>query len=178
MKQKNTQHRNEGAIVREDIDMLSNTALTFTLLALWPGKTFIPKQLICVMKHVYSFIMYKSYPYLAYIEYCQRILLTWHYIALHPEWQPGTPAFWLHDKTGFSLSAGWYKSMEEKRVTEPLYLHKYKVLAEAILEMNEGPSPEALDYWVHWFMTHKATKELTLFLSMLAIPESKMQVYE
>lgn len=147
-----------------DLKSMIEAATGCCLLALWPGGITEEKEVSLLKQGFRAFLVQQPDQYGRFVELVQRILLTKEYYRLYGRTnKPCLPSLWLADASGFLLSASWYKALEKKRKTIPLYKLEWKALAEALLEITEQGSLGLLRYWNNWFLKHNAVTEMLLF---------------
>jgi hypothetical protein len=147
-----------------DLKSMIEAATGCCLLVLWPGRITEKKEVNLLKQGFRAFLLQQPDQYGRFVELVQRILLTKEYYRLYGLANTAQLASqWLDDGNGFLLSATWFKALEKKRNTIPLYKLEWKALAEALLEITEEGSLELLRYWNNWFRKHNAVAEMLLF---------------
>ena len=124
---------------------------------------FRPNDRIKMQRAIKNFIAAKCDYYLGYLEFCERLLLldgggtSYRGYSLS-EWEN-----WFDHGNYFDSTKNDYERLQQKRKTDPELKKNWKALAEAILEMQETPSPYILLYWENWFVERNAMDEFELF---------------
>ena len=83
-----------------------------------------------------SFILAPGDPYRYYAAFCQRILLTRHYIDTHPGFSfDFTIISWLDpaNARGFNGTKAWFDNLLDKRKKSPMHRIELKAFPEAML---------------------------------------------
>lgn len=151
--------------IKDNVDGMADTAWILAMISLWPTSTYSAIEIFETKKCIRRFLVSVIDPYIAYKEFCQRILLTRKYQLDNPAQAISEiPTIWFHsNKNGFLLSSVWFNSLQQIRSKLPLHKLEMKALAEAILEMAEENSPNNFHYWITWFKERNAPDELMLF---------------
>jgi len=110
-----------------------------------------------------NFIAARSDYYLGYLEFCERILLLNEDLTQYGEYDLTDWQTWFDQGNYFDSTKKDYELLLKKRAADPELKKNWKALAEAILEMQETPSPYILLYWENWFKERNAVPEFELF---------------
>lgn len=147
-------HYKSAFASHEDPKTLADAALDLTNAAIHGFSFLLSKETKAFHRLVKNFIFSRSDHYLGYLEYCERILL----LAEDPLKYGEPPLF-----NRFNNTKADHDCLLRIRKHDPEYKKNWKGLAEAILEMQETPSPYIMVYWENWFRERNAAVELTLF---------------
>jgi hypothetical protein len=157
-------NNNYVTVPSPDLTSMIEAATGCCLLVLWPGRITEKKEVNLLKQSFRAFLLQQPDQYGRFVELVQRIILTKEYHRLFGLTNTAQPlSQWLDDGNGFLLSATWFRALETKRKTIPLYKLEWKALAEALLEITEEGSLELLRYWNNWFLKHNAVTEMLLF---------------
>jgi hypothetical protein len=97
--------------------------------------------------------------------------MTRRYIIQNPGYKfDFTVISWLdpENKFGFSGTAAWFATLQDKRKPDPVHLLELKAFPEALLELAEDPSADNFNYWNGWFSERKAWDQ-ALILQLTAV---------
>jgi hypothetical protein len=123
MKRQNTAPENQVIPVRENVNLLVNTAWQLTLNSLWPHMEEAVDDEQFVKKFIRTKIAHGQDPYKNYLEYCQRILLCWKIINQEYAFgQMEMPHNWFDPKNeeGFKITNIFYKLLQKERKRTPM----------------------------------------------------------
>ena len=101
--------------------------------------------------------------YLGYLEFCERILLLSQGFTQYKGHDLFAWETWFDRGNYFDSTKRDYQLLLKKRTKDPELKKSWKALAEAVLEMQETPSPYILLYWENWFTERNAMEEFELF---------------
>jgi hypothetical protein len=169
--QPGTKDRAPGtAFHNKQLTTLVTAAWNISYTALWNAEEFSVVEIRNAKRFISNFIMSYADPYLGYVVFVQRVLLTREYLNNHPEkWVP-IPSVWFHveNVNGFAGTEKWYHNMEQVRLALPLYRNHYKALAEAIVEILNAPTATNFHYWRSWFLERGKNVTINLYLATVA----------
>jgi len=137
--------------------------------ALYQCSFFSPPDTATGQKALLQWLLQQPDAATAYSELVQRTLLCRSkQQAIRIQW--ASPAEWLvaEHHFGFAASAKNYQRLQRKRLQQPLYGASARSFAEAMLAMQELPTPLNFHYWRSWFAQREQHKALNLFLGCLA----------
>jgi hypothetical protein len=138
--------------------------------ALWNEYLFALNERSKAEGFIGQYISQSKDPYKAYINFCERVLLTRQYIRNGNSRYVPFPSTWLDPQQayGFAGTASWHDRLGQQRKACPLFRMEWKALAEGILEMVEEGTGKFYRYWCTYFLEHKAIEELLLFREVVA----------
>lgn len=170
MIQELSKHEKEAFQTTTNIQHLTDTAWQLSSTSLWNHAEFSDTEKEAARKAIRQYIQASEDPYLAYLVYCQRVLLARQYILSNNMRLMVLPSRWLHpdNQQGFAGTLTWYQRLQEIRNALPLHKIELRALAEAVLEMKEEPTKANFRYWRSYFIEKKAPGLLHLFLATLA----------
>ena len=115
-------------------------------------------------------------PYLAYLEFCQRIMLADEYINRYRGGMLITHAvIWFRPcfPLGYFKTKWMYDDLMSIRKKKPIWKKEWKDLAEAALDLVEGPFRENFEYWTNWFNERLAQYEINMLNRIISGRELK-----
>ena len=114
-------------------------------------------------KEIKNFIFDRSDYYLGYLEYFERTLLLFEDHGKYGSSGLRNDIYsWFMAGSYFNNTQEDHELLLQKRESDPEYKKNWKGLAEAVLEMQETPSPYILAYWENWLKERDASEELVL----------------
>ena len=154
----------------QQVKQLSGIAWQIAYTALWNGESFSAIEKEKALDLIIDFIKQQDNPRKAYSEFVQRVLLARHYINTHPGSYAPIPTQWLHptQKNGFSGTLRWYTSLENMRLSLPLYKMTLRAFGEAVRETLFSGTARDFHYWRSYFGEQGNQALLNLFLSTIA----------
>ena len=149
-----------------NIPLMVNMAWQLATSCLWPHTAISHRHTAMAKQHIRRLLLYAADPYMAYLEFGERILLTRQGGSGHKTHaMSASPGSWLHpgNKKGYAASVALFRDMPACRKTIAGYRPEFKALPEALLEMAEAPFKNNFNYWAAWFNERQAYGECILF---------------
>ena len=157
----NDAHRSESLIT---------TAWTFACSTLWSDLVFSEKEKAKAKRLISLYFLKCSNSKIAYLSFCQRVLLAHQYVRNASGRFIPLPSVWLHPENpkGFCGTRPWFEKITEVRRSLPNYKMEWEALAEAVLDVRQQPSLHRFQYWKNYFIEKRTPLLLTLFLNIIA----------
>ena len=154
----------------QQLQHLSSLAWQIAYTALWNGEQFSAVEQERAQDLINNFIRQHTNPRKAYAEFAQRVLLARQYILTHPGTYAPIPSQWLSpdNKNGFSGTHRWYASLENMRLSLPLYKMGLRAFPEAVYETLISGSARDFHFWRSYFSGHGYQALMNLYLSVVA----------
>ncbi len=144
--------------------LLYQAAWQFAVTCLWPARQFSEIEIKITRFRIRQMIANSADRFNAYLEFCQQVLLFRYYsISSRGRVSIPSPCQWITG-SGLTTSKLFFRSVQQRRLGEPLFMHVQKGLCEAVLEVTENNSEEMIAYWENWFRERNARPELRLFI--------------
>lgn len=152
------------------IETYTRAAWACAQVALWGNVVFSIEERERARQYIGSWLIKQPDIYQAYIEFCERVLLTRQYISQHSARYVPVPSLWLDpaNKHGFNGTLKWHRQLLDRRRSSPLHRLHWKALAEAILDMVESTDREHYQYWCNYFTERSLPQTLALFRQSVA----------
>ena len=154
----------------QQVNQLTQCAWQIAYTALWNTQQFTPGETAAAKEFISSFIQLRQSHKLQYAAFVQRVLLARQYINSHPGTYIPVPSQWFSagNKMGFEGTQNWLLSVEQTRVSMPLYKQAIKDFSEDILQTVQSGKPTCFHHWRSYFIQQKSNGLLNLYLSSLA----------
>lgn len=140
------------------ITSMANCCWLLSLAALWPSCIITPGEQAAAISLLQKRLTANDNRYQAYLEICQRILLTRQKMIEDPGYGiTSLPTrFFNSIEKGFAASEKWYQELQAQRKNSRIYRLELRALSEAIVEFTEDATAENFDYWKKCFITNNA----------------------
>jgi hypothetical protein len=156
-------HYKSAFASHENVKTLAAAAWALGTATLDFGQRFRRRDKPKMQKAIKDFIWGKCDYYLGYLEFCERVLLLDEARGRYRGYSFSEWNNWFAEGNYFDNTKKDYELLLKKRKIDPELKKNWKGLAEAILEMQETPSPYIMQYWENWFTERKAMQEFELF---------------
>jgi len=156
-------HYKSAFASHENVKTLATAAWDLATAAFDLKQLFKGSNRARMQKAIKDFICKKCDYYLGYLEFCERILLLNEHPSRYRGYCFSEWSNWFGEGNYFDSTKNDYEALLKKRKTDPELKKNWKALAEAVLEMQEAPSPYILLYWENWFVERNAVEEFELF---------------
>ncbi len=166
--QSSTQQASGSTPEKKYLTVLTDTAWTLATAALWPLIKMSPTEMDYVKRCIQCAILLGSDLYRGYMNFCERVLLARELLLQGNQCKIViNPAQWINGKCLHS-----YRDTEQLHISflltrkqTRLYKLNLSALAEGVLHLNEELTLANYLYWVNFFKSIHAEKELRLFHS-------------
>ncbi len=146
--------------------IVTNTAWTLATVALWPLVKISPAEVQHIKACIKQYILLGTDYYRGYMHFCERILLAKEILFKRNKCRYVLyPAHWIQ-----SSEANSFKDTEQlhiffllTRKQTRLYKLGLSALAEGVLHLSEELTLTNFLYWVKFFKSIHAEKELSIF---------------
>ena len=171
-KQQNTEYHYRSAVAsKENLQHLTSAGWSIAKASLFYLHNYNENEMEKITGFINRSLSNANDPYLAYLEFCQRILLAHEYLKRFKGGTLSTHALiWLRSGKGmgFGKTKQLYNKLLKIRKTKPLWKKEWKELAEAVLDLVEGPLRENFEYWVNWFRERRAQEEINMLNNLIS----------
>jgi hypothetical protein len=146
-------------------EALVTTAWQFAHSLLWNHQSFSLTEQREAKYFIKQFLFAGGKPRKAFLNFCQRIILTRQNITSFNTDYLALPSMWFDDENveGFASSREWLQAVKTLRHSLPGYRIEIKALAEAVLEFSEEPTEKNFHYWRFYFIERNQPILLHLF---------------
>jgi hypothetical protein len=146
-------------------EQLVETAWLFAYTVLWNNQTFSKTEQREAKYFIKQLLFAGGKPRKAFLNFCQRIILTRQNIQSFNTDYLALPSMWFDEENveGFASSREWLQAVKILRHSLPGYQVEIKALSEAVLEFSEEPSAKNFQYWRSYFIERSQPILLHLF---------------
>ncbi len=163
-KQINIEYHYKSAFAsHEDLRILAAAGYSLALAVRFPYPKLAQKESSSLHNKIRKFISLAHDPYLGYQEFCERIMLGSGHLKRSGGIRSSTTLMeWFEPGTGFDKTKPAHEHLVKKRIKKTGWKKNWAALAEAILEIQETPTPLLLKYWEEWLSSRGAIEELKI----------------
>lgn len=111
--------------------ILSEAAWKFAYCLLWSHQKLSITEVESAKRKLVHYFKNNANKRVAFISFCERIILSQRYYHAHPELSIEHPSLWLNPYyyNGFSKTFAWLCSVRKTRKENPFYLQHFSTLA-------------------------------------------------
>jgi hypothetical protein len=160
----------ENVILTKQVQLLANAAYAIAITALWNGELLSAESKQTVKQFIKIFLLKSEDRQQAYTVLVERIQLARGFVIVEQGRAIPAPEVWFRETNskGFAVTAKWWKTLRETRESFPLFRQYMKVVAEAVVDILETPTPKNFHYWRLYFIEREWQGPLNLFLAVIA----------